>query len=84
MRYELNVQELIIHNHKIIVDSENDKEELDNLLDSYVGCRTSLNDVYDEGIKDLERMGDLKVISVIRDDQGDPDEAIIDDIEEME
>ena len=29
-------------------------------------------------------MGDLKVISVIRDDQGDPDEAIIDDIEEME
>lgn len=84
MRYELNVQELIIHNHKIIVDYENDKEELDNLLDSYVGCRTSLNDVYDEGIKDLERMGDLKVISVIRDEQGYPDEAIIDDIEEME
>ena len=77
MRYELNVQEVIIHNHKIIVDSENNK-------DSYIGCRKSLNDVYDEGIKELERMGDLKVISVIRDDQGDPDEAIIDDIEEME
>lgn len=84
MRYELNVNEVIIYNHKIIVDSEMDKDELDSIIDIYIGCRNSLNDVYDEGIKDLEKNGHLKVISVIRDSQGDPDEAIIDDIEETE
>lgn len=84
MRYELNVREAIIHNHKVIIESEKELEELDNLLDSYVGLRSHIDDVVDEGLRDLERMEDLKIISVIRDAQGEPDEAEIDDIERME
>lgn len=82
-RYELNIREIINYDHKVIIDSDMSKEELDNLLDRYIGTRNSLNDVLEDGIK-FGLSKELTVISVHHDTKGEPDEAVIDDIEEMD